>query len=94
MPPPFIYLLGPNPIGGGRVDAWVRDDDEQLHCLPLYLPCATEAELEASVADGGIEILNKFKKKVDQYLRKKIFSMQYFWESILSLNSRLNKEFR
>lgn len=60
-----IYLLGPNSIGGGS-----GDEDEQLHCLPLYLPCATEAELEASVADRGIEILNKFKKKVIVYKKR------------------------
>ena len=41
-------LTGPNPTAKAMVH------DEQLHCLPLYLPCATV----------GIEVLQKFKKKV------------------------------
>ena len=41
-----------------------RGSDEQYHCLPQYVPQASAEELRCLEAEGGIEVLQSFRKKV------------------------------
>jgi len=55
----IVTLTKPENRGGAE-----EADDEQFHVLPLYVPDATEAELEEKVACGGIEALSGFHRTI------------------------------